>query len=160
MCLFGNLPFSTVSPARPGCHEIFILFFDDDPAWGFIYFRLWIKEKGVWATKENRRCREARRRRSRKNHDAIIFVPARERILRSSGLDRWTEKEKKERRKAEGQKEGLTSSSGRVRDKDVKVVEGMRYIVPKSGVKRSHRRASWDSETLMAFLLFLSGARE
>lgn len=38
MCLFGNLPFSTVSPAQPGCHEIFILFFDDDLAWGFIYF--------------------------------------------------------------------------------------------------------------------------
>lgn len=64
------------------------------------------------------------RRRSGKNHDAIIFVPARERILRPSGLDRWTEKEKEERRKAEGQKEGLTSSSGRVRDKDVKVVGG------------------------------------
>lgn len=73
---------------------------------------------------EIEREREKRRRRSRKNHDAIIFVPARERILRPSGLDRWTEEKKKERRKSEGQKEGLTSSSGRVRDKDVKVVEG------------------------------------
>lgn len=68
--------------------------------------------------------RETSGRRSRKNHDAIIFVPARERILRPSDLDRWTEEEKKEHRKAEGQKKGLTSSSGRVRDKDVKVVEG------------------------------------
>lgn len=38
MCLFGNLPFSTrlllsfsfPLVARPGCREIFILFFDDD----------------------------------------------------------------------------------------------------------------------------------
>lgn len=37
---------------------------------------------------------ERRQRRSRKNHDAIIFVPARERILRPSGPDRWTEEEK------------------------------------------------------------------
>lgn len=37
MCLCGNLPFSTVSPAQFGCYEIFILFFDDDLAWGFIY---------------------------------------------------------------------------------------------------------------------------
>jgi len=32
-----------------------------------------------------------------KNHDAIIFVPARERILRPSGSGRWTEEKKKER---------------------------------------------------------------
>lgn len=37
---------------------------------------------------------ERRRRRSRKNHDAIIFVPARERILRPSGPGRWTEEER------------------------------------------------------------------
>lgn len=104
MCLFGNLPFSTVSPARPGCHEIFILFFDDDPARGFIYFRPWIEEEGARATEENRKGKERERererkqgreqRRRRKNHDAIIFVPARERILRSSG--RWTEERKEE----------------------------------------------------------------
>lgn len=57
---------------------------------------------GARATKENRRedkkgeMREQRRdqRRTRKNHDAIIFVPARERILRPSG--RWTEERKEE----------------------------------------------------------------
>jgi len=73
---------------------------------------------------EGERKRETRRRTCRKNHDAIIFVPARELILRPSSLDHWTEEKKKERRKTEGKKEGLTSSSGRVRDKDVKVVEG------------------------------------
>jgi len=72
--------------------------------------------------RERERERETRKRRSRKNHDAIIFVPARERILRPVSIA--GPRRKRRNRKAEGQKEGLTSSSGRVRDKDVKVVEG------------------------------------
>lgn len=53
------------------------------------------KKKTGDSKRERKRGRvERRQRRSRKNHDAIIFVPARERILRPSGLGRWTEEEK------------------------------------------------------------------
>lgn len=138
MCLFGNLPFSIrlllsfflPLTARPGCREIFILFFDDDLSRpGNLYTfgsesqrkkrrRRWAsgkteENKSEGGTERKDAGESERRGRSRKNHDAIIFVPARERILRPSGPDRWTEERKeKEHKKTEGQEEGLTSSSG------------------------------------------------
>lgn len=58
-------------------------------------------------TKERVGHEKESRRKKRKNHDAIIFVPARERILRPSSPSRWTEEETEQRklreRKAEGQ---------------------------------------------------------
>jgi len=70
MCLFGNLPFSTVSPARPGCHEIFILFFHDDPARGFIYFRPRIEEEGARTERrEQTRQREGKKRERKRERE-------------------------------------------------------------------------------------------
>lgn len=66
-----------------------------------------------------------------RNHEAIIFISARGRVLRSSTLGQWTKEEyerarrKNEKKKQAGgetREEGLASSSGKVRDKDVKVV--------------------------------------
>lgn len=83
-----------------GCHEIFILFFADDPARGFIHFES--KRRATEGEKNREREREREKTRGRqgssKNHDAIIFVPARERILRPSGSGRWTEEKKKKPR--------------------------------------------------------------
>lgn len=94
--------FSIVSLAQSVRHEIFILFFRGRSRPGNLYtFDLRIEKEGERATAENRGIErgEEKRRRTGKNHDAIIFVPARERILRPSGPDRWTEEEKKKSRK-------------------------------------------------------------
>jgi len=70
MCLFGNLPFSTVSPALPGCHEIFILFFHDDPARGFIYFRPRIEKENARAERrEQARQREGKERETKRKRE-------------------------------------------------------------------------------------------
>lgn len=109
ICLFPPFP-----PARnPDAAEIFILFFDDDLSRPEDLYTFGFRSKGrahqkkigikdIERKKERKGGagrRERGRRRSSKNHDAIIFVPARERILRSSSPDRWTE-EREGRRSA------------------------------------------------------------